>query len=420
MPWTAPEARRASTVQIGADSAEIGAALHAASREGRAPDRPFLITVQPGVADPTRAPAGRGAPHDHVLRTAPASSSPTRWPDSPAHTRTSWPTTPRPRTHRPAHRTDTDRRSPLRRRFATRTPARRIRRYGHARCRLPREALRLSAQPADLPGLPRGGRAERRAAHREELHGGPDQLGIAAERLADAGIACGRVLVDDDLASDSEEIAAGRRGTGATVLVEKVPGGAADTGMGLDGLGELGTTVANRCRTLAVASAAHHVPVTGERAFELPPANWSTASVSTANAPTALEPETVGVRVEDMAGALLDALRPGPDDPLIALVNGLGSVTSLELYGIFEELGRVLDTRRVRLARHLVAHVTALDVPGFSTTLMVADPRPASRRSRRRWRRVTRKGCDELSCTCRSRRPRRPVRCRGAGVSGWK
>ncbi|MGW0911372.1 phytoene desaturase family protein [Streptomyces sp. NPDC002784] len=59
VPWTAPEARRAGTVQIGADSAEIGAALRAASREGRAPDRPFMITAQPSVVDPSRAPEGK-------------------------------------------------------------------------------------------------------------------------------------------------------------------------------------------------------------------------------------------------------------------------------------------------------------------------------------------------------------------------
>ncbi|MEU5464116.1 NAD(P)/FAD-dependent oxidoreductase [Streptomyces althioticus] len=59
VPWTAPEARRAGTVQIGADSAEIGAALRAASRERRTPDAPFLITVQPSVVDPTRAPDGK-------------------------------------------------------------------------------------------------------------------------------------------------------------------------------------------------------------------------------------------------------------------------------------------------------------------------------------------------------------------------
>ncbi|MEU6534638.1 NAD(P)/FAD-dependent oxidoreductase [Streptomyces sp. NPDC047000] len=59
VPWTAPEARIATTVQLGPTSREIGTALRAASREGRAPDVPFLITVQPSVADPTRAPEGK-------------------------------------------------------------------------------------------------------------------------------------------------------------------------------------------------------------------------------------------------------------------------------------------------------------------------------------------------------------------------
>ncbi|WP_069169600.1 dihydroxyacetone kinase subunit DhaK [Streptomyces griseus] len=201
-------------------------------------------------------------------------------------------------------------------------------------------------------------------------------FGIAAERLADAGIACSRVLVDDDLASDSDGVAAGRRGTGATVLLEKVLGGAADTGMGRTELVELGTALAGRCRTLAAASAAHHAPATGEPAFALPLGELEYGvGIHGERADRTRSQGQVGALVEDMTGALLDALRPGPDEPVVALVNGLGSVTSLELYGIFGELGRVLDARRVRLARHLVGdHVTALDMRGFSLTLMVADP----------------------------------------------
>ncbi|TGA88705.1 NAD(P)/FAD-dependent oxidoreductase [Streptomyces sp. MZ04] len=59
VPWTAKEARTAGTVQVGPGSADIGAALRAVSRENRAPDPPFLITVQPGVVDASRAPAGK-------------------------------------------------------------------------------------------------------------------------------------------------------------------------------------------------------------------------------------------------------------------------------------------------------------------------------------------------------------------------
>lgn len=59
VPWTAPEARRAGTVQIGPYRSDIAAALRAAAVDGRAPARPFLITVQPSVVDATRAPAGK-------------------------------------------------------------------------------------------------------------------------------------------------------------------------------------------------------------------------------------------------------------------------------------------------------------------------------------------------------------------------
>ncbi|QHA07721.1 FAD-dependent oxidoreductase [Streptomyces broussonetiae] len=59
VPWTAPEARLATTVHIGASQAEIGTALRAVSRENRAPDHPFMITVQPSVVDATRAPEGK-------------------------------------------------------------------------------------------------------------------------------------------------------------------------------------------------------------------------------------------------------------------------------------------------------------------------------------------------------------------------
>ncbi|MCB5909045.1 phytoene desaturase family protein [Streptomyces pinistramenti] len=58
VPWTAPEARQAGTVHIGPTSGEIGAALDAAVH-GQDPSVPFLITSQPSLIDPTRAPEGR-------------------------------------------------------------------------------------------------------------------------------------------------------------------------------------------------------------------------------------------------------------------------------------------------------------------------------------------------------------------------
>ncbi|WNI21334.1 NAD(P)/FAD-dependent oxidoreductase [Streptomyces sp. ITFR-16] len=58
VPWTAPEARRAGTVHVGPTAAEIDSALRAAVG-GRDPRVPFLITAQPSLVDPTRAPEGK-------------------------------------------------------------------------------------------------------------------------------------------------------------------------------------------------------------------------------------------------------------------------------------------------------------------------------------------------------------------------
>ncbi|MFI6058264.1 phytoene desaturase family protein [Streptomyces sp. NPDC051286] len=58
VPWTAEEARRAGTVHIGPTAGEIDSAMRAAVA-GRDPSVPFLITAQPSLVDPSRAPEGR-------------------------------------------------------------------------------------------------------------------------------------------------------------------------------------------------------------------------------------------------------------------------------------------------------------------------------------------------------------------------
>jgi phytoene dehydrogenase-like protein len=58
MPWLDPRVQEAGTVHVGGTLGEIAAAEGDVAR-GRHPDRPFVLCVQPTVADPTRAPAGQ-------------------------------------------------------------------------------------------------------------------------------------------------------------------------------------------------------------------------------------------------------------------------------------------------------------------------------------------------------------------------
>jgi phytoene dehydrogenase-like protein len=55
VPWSAEACRRAGTLHLGGTFDEV-AASEADVHAGRHPDRPYCIVVQPGVADPSRAP----------------------------------------------------------------------------------------------------------------------------------------------------------------------------------------------------------------------------------------------------------------------------------------------------------------------------------------------------------------------------
>ncbi len=57
VPWQAAPCREAGTVHVGGTFAEV-ARGEADVNAGRHPDRPFCLVAQPGVVDPTRAPAG--------------------------------------------------------------------------------------------------------------------------------------------------------------------------------------------------------------------------------------------------------------------------------------------------------------------------------------------------------------------------
>ena len=58
IPWSDPATARAGTVHLGGTMAEVAASEDAVAH-GRVADRPFVLLVQPTIADPSRAPAGK-------------------------------------------------------------------------------------------------------------------------------------------------------------------------------------------------------------------------------------------------------------------------------------------------------------------------------------------------------------------------
>ncbi|MEV7025900.1 dihydroxyacetone kinase subunit DhaK [Kitasatospora sp. NPDC093558] len=198
---------------------------------------------------------------------------------------------------------------------------------------------------------------------------------LAAELAAEEGVEVRTVLVDDDVAVEDSTWTAGRRGTGATVIVEKTAGALAERGAPLDDVAALGERVNAASRSFAIALTAATVPAVGKPGFDLP------------------EDEIeVGVGIHGEPGRRREKLRPAralaaevvetiladhhlaPGDEVIALLNGLGGTPLLELYVMYGEVAARLAGHGITVARSLVGnYVTSLDMAGFSLTLTKAD-----------------------------------------------
>lgn len=237
---------------------------------------------------------------------------------------------------------------------------------------------KVFASPHNLQVL----EASRRAAGPEGvLHvvknytGDRINFGIAAERLRLEGVEVRRVLVDDDLATESDETATGRRGTGATVVVEKLLGGAADTGLGLDELAALGAQFAAASRSLAVASRAQTSLHTGEPSFALDAGELEYGvGIHGERAQKSIDRPSTEALVSRLLDELVAGLPAGPSE-VIAVVNGLGGTTLLELYGLHDLVLDGLAQRGLTVSAALVGtFVPALDMTGFSLTLTRLQP----------------------------------------------
>ncbi|MEU1806926.1 dihydroxyacetone kinase subunit DhaK [Streptomyces sp. NPDC019937] len=196
---------------------------------------------------------------------------------------------------------------------------------------------------------------------------------MAAELAEDEGIQVAKVLVDDDVAVTDSTHTAGRRGTGATLFVEKIAGAAAEEGAPLERVEAIARRVNASSRSFGVALSPCTTPAKGGPTFDLP-AGELELGVGIHGEPGRERRAMMTSReIADYAvDAVLDDLRP--DDPVLVLVNGMGATPQLELYGFAAEVHRVLGERRVAVARTLVGnYVTSLDMAGASVTLCQVD-----------------------------------------------
>jgi dihydroxyacetone kinase len=128
-------------------------------------------------------------------------------------------------------------------------------------------------------------------------------------------------------------------------------------------------------RSVAVAARAQTSPATGQPAFALEPGVLEYGvGIHGERGTGTIDHRPVGDLVRRMTDDLLAAL-PTPRDGVLAVVNGLGATTSLELHAVASLLEQELAARGIRLLALVPGTFTAaLDMAGFSITLTAMKP----------------------------------------------
>ena len=167
-----------------------------------------------------------------------------------------------------------------------------------------------------------------------------------------------------------------RRGAAGTIFVYKILGAAAEEGMVISELIKLGTDVRSTTRTLAAAVSPGVSPLTGELMFTLPD-DEIFIGMGVHGEP-GVGRRKVGPINELVAYMVNELLIDGPIPPgktTIALVNGTGGTTMMELLTVYGEVTKQLADKGIDLVFPMVgSYSTTQEMAGFSISLFTPTP----------------------------------------------
>jgi phosphoenolpyruvate---glycerone phosphotransferase subunit DhaK len=197
-------------------------------------------------------------------------------------------------------------------------------------------------------------------------------FGMAAEM---AGREVATIVTDDDVAVENSTYTTGRRGVAGTLIVEKMVGAAAETGMPLAALKTLGEDVNRRTRSMGVALMPCTVPAAGRPNFTLADDEME-MGVGIHGEPgrRRVPLARADAIADELLGAILKDLTLKQGSEVLLLVNGFGGTPLIQLYLMVNSAKRILDGAGITATRFLTgSFVTALDMAGASITVSVLD-----------------------------------------------
>ncbi len=198
---------------------------------------------------------------------------------------------------------------------------------------------------------------------------------MAADLAKAEGIEVESVIINDDVAVQDSLYTAGRRGTGVTVLAEKIAGAAAEKGCSLAEVAAIARKVNENGRSMGMALTSCTVPHIGTPNFELGDDEMELGigihgEPGRKRLPVTNARDTAAL----LAEPILSDLPFETGDSVLAFVNGMGGTPLVELYVMFNELALICQEKGISIARSLVgSYVTSLEMTGCSFTLLKLD-----------------------------------------------
>ena len=198
---------------------------------------------------------------------------------------------------------------------------------------------------------------------------------MAAELAKEEGIEVRQVVIDDDVAVKDSLYTAGRRGVGATVLAEKICGGAAEAGADLEGVAVLCGAVNGAARSMGLALTPCTVPHAGKPSFALAEDEMEFGiGIHGEPGRKRMKIEKADRVAEMLMEPILEDLPFRRGDEVLLFVNGMGATPLIELYIVYRAAQAIAEKHGLTVSRRLVGpFMTSLEMAGVSITLLRLD-----------------------------------------------
>ena len=198
---------------------------------------------------------------------------------------------------------------------------------------------------------------------------------LAMEQAEEDGIKVARVVANDDVPSAPKTEPERRRGVAGEILMWKTGGAKAAMGGTLEEVVSVARKAIGNTRSMGVGLSPCTIPEVGHPNFNIEPGMMEVGIGHHGEPGIEVAPlETAAQIAERMCNVILPDLPFCKGDETVVLVSGLGSTPLMELYILYNEVQKIMESKGIRIYRSFVGnYFTSLEMAGATLSVMKLD-----------------------------------------------